>query len=252
MQPVAVPAASVRLAASLVALLLLAVPALAGDRALIDFIGYSEDGKYFAFEEYGVQDGSGFVYSSIYVIDLVADKWTSGTPFKVQSGEDDFGDDLPIAMVRAAARAKAADKLEEYNIEAPVEIVYLRGEGTGSDAGTSVTWSTPSCCGPGQVQDDSFTLRLDTQPITSSEDYCADMDPVGYRLTIEDANGTRTLHADGDTLPRTRGCTLDYRIYAVLQPFSYFEGPRVAIIATYPLGFEGPDRRFLAVPIDAP
>ncbi len=37
-----------------------AVPTLAGDRALIDVIGYSDDLRYLAFEEFGVQDGSGF------------------------------------------------------------------------------------------------------------------------------------------------------------------------------------------------
>ena len=51
---------------------------LAGDRALIDLIGYSEDGRIFAFEEFGIQDGSGFPYSNIYVVDLPADKWAYG------------------------------------------------------------------------------------------------------------------------------------------------------------------------------
>ena len=60
---------------------------------------------------------------------------------------------------------------------------------------------------------------------------------------------------DGDVLPSSRGCTLDYRIYAVVGPFSEYYGVdftarRVAIIASYPFGFEGVNRRFLAVPID--
>ncbi len=53
-----------RLALSTIAALLaLASPSLAGDRAGIDFIGYSADGGFFAFEEFGIQDGSGFAYS---------------------------------------------------------------------------------------------------------------------------------------------------------------------------------------------
>jgi hypothetical protein len=60
---------------------------------------------------------------------------------------------------------------------------------------------------------------------------------------------------DGDVLPSSRGCTLDYRIYAVVEPYGEYYGinfnaRRVAIIASYPFGFEGVDRRFLAVPID--
>ena len=59
------------------------------------------------------------------------------------------------------------------------------------------------------------------------------------------------LHKDGDTLPKSRRCPQDYRLYAVVAPFEQFR-PRVAIISSYPFGFEGVDRRFLAVPIDMP
>jgi predicted secreted protein len=53
-------AASARLAAKVFGLIALAAtPALAGDRALIDYIGFSPDARYFAFEEFGIQDGSG-------------------------------------------------------------------------------------------------------------------------------------------------------------------------------------------------
>ena len=82
MKPNVVTAVTARLAASpgraltgicgigTAAAIAFAGPALAGDRAVIDFIGYSADSRYFAFEEFGIQDGSGFPYSSIYIIDL--------------------------------------------------------------------------------------------------------------------------------------------------------------------------------------
>ena len=44
-------------------------PAIAGDTAELNILGFSGDSSIFAFEEYGVQDGSGFPYSTIYVID---------------------------------------------------------------------------------------------------------------------------------------------------------------------------------------
>ena len=43
--------------------------AAAGDTASLSVLGYSPDGKVFAFEEYGIFDGSGFPYSNIYFID---------------------------------------------------------------------------------------------------------------------------------------------------------------------------------------
>src|SRR5262245_14136735 len=99
MRPSGVLAVLVRRAASAVfALILLALPTLAGDRALIEFLGYSPDGKYFAFEQFGIQDGSGHAYSEIQVIDLVADKWTYGSPFLARATEDN--PDRPLAELR--------------------------------------------------------------------------------------------------------------------------------------------------------
>lgn len=40
---------------------------LANDAATLEFIGFSGDGRYFAWEQYGVQDGSGFPWSEITI-----------------------------------------------------------------------------------------------------------------------------------------------------------------------------------------
>ena len=60
------------------ALAALPVPAAAGEFAQVDLLGFSRSGSHFAFEEYGVQDGSGFPYSNIYVIDVGDDSWVPG------------------------------------------------------------------------------------------------------------------------------------------------------------------------------
>src|SRR5690606_36811639 len=54
------------LLAALASILSQFTPAFAGDTASLDVLGYSPDGKVFAFEEYGIADGSGFPYSNIY------------------------------------------------------------------------------------------------------------------------------------------------------------------------------------------
>jgi predicted secreted protein len=252
MRPSGVLAASARRAAELfVALVLLASPALAGDRALIEFLGYSPDGKYFAFEQFGIQDGSGFAYSEIQVIDLVADKWTYGSPFLVRATEDN--PDRPLDEVRAEARQKAKDKLDEVKIGEPVEMLALIGDGVPSDDGRTLLFSVPSCCGPGQTQDDRLTLTLSSFPAGSTAD-CESIlghKAMGYALTLGDGSKTIELHRDGASIPRTRGCVMDYRLYGVIAPLSG-QGPRLAIISVYPFGFEGPDRRFLVTPIDRP
>jgi predicted secreted protein len=246
-----VQAVLARLAASLLLALALVLPATAADRALINLIGYSQDGDYFAFEQFGIQDGSGYAFSDVFVVDLANDKWTYGTPFEVQAEDEEKS----LTEVRAEAIAKAQDKLDEYKIDVPVQILALNGDGMGKDRGTNLSWSTPACCSPAQIQADAFSLILSLRSIASTEPYCQDMSPVGFNLEYQDQNGVRTLNADGDELPKSRGCTLDYSIYAVVAPFSeyYADGftrRSVAVIATYPFGFEGVDRRFMVVPID--
>jgi predicted secreted protein len=246
--------ATARLAVSLAATLLALVPhASAADRALINMLGYSEDGAYFAFEQFGIQDGSGFPFSEIFIVDLVNDIWVGGTPIDVVIDSEE----ATLADARNQAMDEAKPKLGEFKIGVPVQTLALIGEGEyAAETGLRLNWSTPACCGAGAAQADTQSLILATRGVTSNESYCdAELGPVGYVLSYQDQSGVRELHADGDVLPASRGCTLDYRLYAVVEPFSdyYADGftsRRVAIIASYPFGFEGVDRRFLAVPID--
>jgi predicted secreted protein len=246
MRPCEGPGAMARRAASLaLAGALLATPALAGDRALIDFIGFSAEGRYFAFEEFGVQDGSGFPYSNIYVIDVPADKWVAGTPYRVRL--DDAAASLAQARDRAAEMA--GPRLEALGISDPADLVALNGDGEMGD-GTHLNFGAPGYF-PNDPQG-VFTLRMEILAAESPEDcesYLGDK-AKGFALTLTDAQGERDLFRD-DVLPRSRGCPTTYRIYGVVAP-QYATPPAgyVAIIATYPFGFEGPDRRFIAVPLD--
>lgn len=251
MTPRAVLAVLVRRAAEvLAALLLLLGPALAGDRALIDFLGYSPDARYFAFEEFGVQDGSGFAYSTVYVVDLSTDSWVAGSPFKAQAGDDDA--EAPLAEIRAKAMTAAQPTLKQLEIAVPTEILALLGDGVEKADGKQIKWADTACCEPGQTQeDDTYTLTLKTSPLTD-DNGCGDITSspaIGFELSVDLGDETSVLHRDDGRIPKSRGCTVDYRIYAVVMPFEQNYG-RVAIISSYPFGFEGPDRRFLAVPID--
>ena len=231
----------------LIPLLLLAGPALAGDRALADFIGYSEDGRYFAFEEFGVQDGSGLAYSSIYVIDLTTDRWVVGTPVRAE-GQDEA---TSLSEIRAQARGEANSVLEAMAIEVPADIAALVGDGVPGNDGTRLRFGSPSFPAPGAVSGD-YELKLSSFPVKTAAP-CKDwfgQEPLGYELNIATAGGSeRLLHRDA-TLPRSRGCPLQYRLYGVVLPFeagSISHG--IAIVSVYPGGFEGPDRRFIAVPL---
>ena len=239
-------AGMVRLVASLLGMLgLLIAPALAGDRAQIDLIGYSGDGSYFAFEEFGIQDGSGFAYSSIYVIDLVDDSWAVGTPIRITAEEES----VPLTEIRAEARDKAAGYIATLGIEVPAELVAMIGDGVPGDDARTLTFGPPGL--GSNAPAGGHTLQLDRFGTTSATP-CLEWfgsAPQGYALSIEDAAGTRLVHRD-DSLPRSRGCPVNYRIYGVVMPFAPEPlSHAVALISVYTFGFEGPDRRFIAVPL---
>lgn len=250
MKPNAAPVASDRrggASRALIAFLfgLIATPSLAGDRALIDYVGFSQGFDYFAFEEFGIQDGSGFAYANLYVVDLVNDAWVVGTPIRVQA-EDEA---KTLADVRAEAMALARDHIEGFAIDVPVEIAALIGDGVPDTDARSLAFGAPAYL-PGTVSGD-YTISLSTFP-TDAASPCGqwfDIEPLGYALSLSDGGAERVVHRD-TSLPRSRGCPFDYRIHSVVMPFMGTSLEHaVAIISVYPGGFEGPDRRFLAVPL---
>src|SRR4051812_24371251 len=108
------------LAAAIAALIILALPALAGDRASLNIIGYSEDGRYFAFEELGEFDGVGGYYAHIFVVDLSDDSWVKGTPYSFEE-TDDSADSLGLAAIHTKLMADAAPMFRELRIGFPVD-----------------------------------------------------------------------------------------------------------------------------------
>ena len=243
----AVPAASARLAASLGLAVLLASPALAGDAAAIDPIGFSGDGRYFAYEEYGIQDGSGFPYDSVFLVDLIEDKWV-GTPIRVRL-EDETA---TLDAARQKALAEAEGMLDEAALVVPVQPLLFNADGEVGANGTAVSFGM---FGNGlDAPRDPFSLKLETFASTTTEP-CSSYgmeDPVqGFALTlIDNAGNAAEIHRDS-AVPASRGCVSDYRIHAVLSPFplGISASPLVAVISVYSLGFEGPNRRFVTVPI---
>jgi predicted secreted protein len=243
MQRSVVSAASVQLVASLI-VICLASPALAGDRAAFNAIGFSSDFRYFAFEEYGVQDGSGFPYSTIYAVDLPADKWVSGAPFTARLEEDG----AEMGKARSEASKKAGATLDKLGLSVPADVIALNGDGETFD-GKSLSFGRPGfgTDGPRDIR----KLTLETFPAAAPADVpCADYTDsptLGFSLKLDGAE----IYKDAK-LPASRGCALDYKIYGVVEPFQFGPDapPSVAIVSVYPFGYEGPDRRFIAVPLE--
>ncbi|MEP3430821.1 MAG: DUF2259 domain-containing protein [Roseibium sp.] len=226
----------------------LPISSMAGDFAQVHVFGFSKDGKHFAFEQYGVQDGSGFPYSEIFVLNVANDSWVKPTPFRRRDKIDDsngYDEDALLSVARAENRGTAQSLLAQTGIAG-------KGLTVGHNPPTELN-SDPLrlVVNPRQIVppiDDPVEIRLEEKPISTAE--CAPMAidaTQGFRLTLTFQGKTRVLNND-TSLPKSRRCPLRYRIERVVTYYPDNGSPVFAVLVQMEsYGFEGPDGRFLAI-----
>lgn len=230
--------------------LIMAGPARAGDIALLESLGFSEAGDVFAFQQSGVEDGSGFPYAEIFFLDLKSDRFLEPSPIRVRLNEDG----ALVADAVAEARAAAADLLSRTMPDKRNGHVVLDNPPTDlSSDGKAARFVARPVLPP---IDEPVELRMETFPLEGPE-ICQDIGrPVmGYRivkLALEPGQKASVLHED-TAIPTSRGCPLDYAIRQVRvyeKPGGGFAA--VSLIAVQSHGFEGPDIRYIANPVPMP
>lgn len=224
---------------------LLAFPALAGDSAQFNALGYSQDGRYFAFEQFGIQDGSGFPYSDIFLIDLDTDRFTGGAPFRARIDDETAG----LSAARQEAFALAGEALDTHGIERPALMIAMRGDGALDDDGLTMSYGIPSYGLAATQGQYNLNLEIFKAPTTlDCMEWFGD-ETMGYSLLRETGGVITEIHRD-TRVPASRNCTVTYKFYGITVPFqSYDNESAVAVISVWSHGFEGPDRRFLALPV---
>lgn len=234
------------------ALLSSVVTAEAGDIAEHRILGFSPDGSVFAFEEFGVQDGSGFPYANIYVVDTNTDSWVPGSPVRLRIDEET----APLSMARAQARQQAAPILEQFAVEDRALTLAANPLGELGADPVSVDFGQPFPANPLRDIDRRYNASLDIYdaetPGEACETYIGDK-PKGFRLTLRNlATGVETVLHEDVQIPQSRGCPITYRIDAVTVPDGYPADKVAVVMSIFQPGFEGPQRRFLAVTGDLP
>lgn len=227
------------------------MPVMAGDRALINFIGYSANSRYFAFEEYGELDGVGLAYSRIAIVDLTTGGF-AGSPVYKEADEDT---QRSLSEIRAEAAVAAKEPLALFKIAIPVEIQALSGDGVIGLA-SEMRFGLPGYALMPGATDGDYTLSLTAfnLPMSTLCEEKIDRPGLGFALSLSGDGPTRELHRDATSLPEWRGCALGYRLYAIVTPYGGNNGlsAGAAIVSAYPFDFEGPSRRFIVVPTGWP
>lgn len=85
------------------------LPALAGDAAARRVIGFSPDGRLFAFEQFGLVYEDTAVYAELQVIDTGTDRFVAPTPLQLTSADESERD---LATLRQDLAARAATLLK--------------------------------------------------------------------------------------------------------------------------------------------
>jgi len=235
------------IAAAMLASALLADFAHAGDISSFQPIGFSPDGGVFAFEEYGVQDGSGFPYSTVFFIDTRQDEFLPDTPIRVRIDDENAG----LAKARAETAAKAAALVKKFEMNGNPGLMAAFNPVTETESSAHrLTYRQYAVEPPVGGE---FTLTLDeiTLPPTA---LCKDVTPqsIGFRLGFQTEDGKasdRVLHTD-TKIPDSRKCPTGYRIGGVMVHHPAGGDPvHVVLVQVLSFGFEGRDGRWIAIPV---
>lgn len=213
----------------------------AGDAAELNVLGFSADGKTFAFEEFGVQDGSGFPYANRFYINTETDQFLPDTPVRVMLEDES----KPAQTARDEARTRGEKVTKD------AELAANRGHLAGFNAVTETSADphkmtvNPRPVFPPIDKPLEFTLEeIDLGEI----ERCPGIGPVkGFKLTMTVDGKSEVLQEDKD-VPQSRACPTGYRIGGVQTFFAPDGKMSYAVLVTVIRhGFEGPDHRWIAV-----
>ncbi|TPN48677.1 MULTISPECIES: DUF2259 domain-containing protein [unclassified Mesorhizobium] len=219
------------------------IVARAGDVAQLEILGFTKDGGVFAFEEYGVQDGSGFPYANRYYIDTNDDSFLKGTPIRVRL--DDETATIEAARLQARQKGEAIVSQAELSANRGITAGFNPVTELSADPHRMVVNPRPIF----SPVDQPLEFRLDELGMNNTEGCESQGEINGFRLLrveARDGGTIRLLHED-KSVPKSRGCPNGYSIGAV-QTFSMDSLSAYAVlIAVRQYGFEGPDYRWIAV-----
>ncbi len=215
----------------------------AADVSSREILGFSPDGAYFAFEEYGVQDGSGFPYSNIFIINTATNSWVKGSPYRVLLKDET----KELAEARDKSEEMALPQLEEHKISVP-GLLLAHNPVTELGQPHDKVKVAP---GPAPfLKKYALTFKVEAipLPIKRCADY-GDEAQMGFRLTYERTGETpKELHKD-KRIPTSRRCPKRYTISDVIRFETEVKAEKalyVVLLQVFSYGFEGDDGRYLA------
>ena len=216
----------------LLAILLFLEGLQAGDKAQFLSLGFSPDGKYFAFSQYGIQDGSGFPYADIYIVNVEKNTYVAGGVYKnkFDSIVDPRTEGLHVLL---ELRIQADSLFRLLQIESQKQGITLYQNKMRESI--NISWTNN--------KDKLYKASLEQISKTYNE--------IGvqsaFHLILEQSNSTILTIGDKQRFrPYVRRYDID-RVITNHEQTSY-----VFVIQMTRMGFEGPDIRYMVETVRLP
>lgn len=237
-----------------------AAPAQASDGAAANVLGFSPDGRHFAFEQYGIRDGSGEAYAIISAIEVATDRPVTGSPATAAINPEtakraEEPKDKLLDEVRAKAAAQAKPMLDKLKISVPAQRIAALPESRSSDmlAANDIRGVLDEASGVLPLTEDLFgpvailNLREADFAVPRCKDFVVNNKTKGINLVLQRKGRPPVNLANDRAIPNSRGCPTRYGI-AEAHALKAKDGVALAVLIQYFYqAFEGPDRRFIAV-----
>ena len=239
-------------------------PAQAAEALALKVLGFSPDGRYFGFTQYGGQGDHSEYIAELFIIDASRDRLVPGVPVRVKAEVKDENEEKELEALLAISEKRAAGLLKRHRISKPGDLLLIvENTSSGiphSGSGGPVVGSTwvkvtehPRLgefdvkLAPKEIvwpKTSKFGSHKEAALCSQEVDW---QKGAGFRLTLEHRNRTIVLN-DDKTIPASRFCATGYGIVEV-HAFDRPDGKvtLVIILGMQTRGFEGEDRVFLAV-----
>jgi predicted secreted protein len=225
-------------------LFVISTPVWAGDASQLKLIGFSKDGDYLAFQQYGITEGEGAGYSTTYFVDVKGNKYAV-KPLETRKA-DVKQETLPDLIQQNLEQAKPdLEKLGIVTDNLGTQVIARLLSDVGADPKKVEFTLGSNPLPPVGVHHKTFVLTLHDEKAKTEAD-CTNLGEIkNLTLTLENTvtKKSKTLQQDKE-VPKSRGCPLEYRI----QDVYIFNEKYIAVfINVFSHGFEGQNMRYLTV-----
>ncbi|MCK5786620.1 MAG: hypothetical protein KAH54_08700 [Candidatus Sabulitectum sp.] len=225
-----------------ISLILITTTALSSDQAWFRMLGFSEDGEYAAWEMGGIQDGSGFQWIELEILD-------TGSSAQVERYRyvwDELVDELPDEEDVASIDLEILDICREYGIqpgsyESPLVLHPMTDLGVSGDSVAFCLESYTPNYNSGEIL---MILSLLTAEI--EQGYPEWFPPPAMPVLHVVEDGATALFFSGKLVQERFSLDFSYSIAAVYRNPVVCNSLLVVLHSIRP-GFEGPDGRFRVV-----